>query len=438
MTLDVIFRQRGDGFEIRLESLRLRLSVKISIIFGTRPEAIKLAPVILTIRKDARFKCRVCVTAQHRQMLDQVLETFGIQPDVDLDLMRPSQSLAGLTARALEALDCYLATETPDLVLVQGDTTTVLCAALAAFYRKVPVGHVEAGLRSGNLQAPWPEEANRALTSRLATLHFAPTENARQNLLKEGVLARQILVTGNTVIDALFLALEKIQKTPPRVLGLPEHLQPQPGLVPAQAGERRARSGRLVLITGHRRENFGKGFESICRAIADLAVRFPDVDFVYPVHLNPNVQEPVLRILKLKSGRVPQAGAGETNNVYLIEPLPYLSFVALMERASIILTDSGGIQEEALSLGKPVLVMRDTTERPEALTTGLVKLVGTDCARIVSEAARSLDAPVGRFDSDPTTTESRGRHPNPYGDGKAAERIVAHCAEYLDECVART
>ena len=434
----MIFRQRGDGFEIRLESLRLRVSVKISIIFGTRPEAIKLAPVILTIRKDARFKCRVCVTAQHRQMLDQVLEIFGIQPDVDLDLMRPSQSLAGLTARALEALDCYLATETPDLVLVQGDTTTVLCAALAAFYRKVPVGHVEAGLRSGNLQAPWPEEANRALTSRLAALHFAPTENARQNLLKEAVPSRQILVTGNTVIDALFLALEKVQKTPPRVLGLPEYLQPQPSHAPAQARERRASPGRLVLITGHRRENFGKGFESICRAIAELAVRFPDVDFVYPVHLNPNVQEPVLRILKLKSGRVPQAGAGATNNVYLIEPLPYLSFVALMERASIILTDSGGIQEEALSLGKPVLVMRDTTERPEALTTGLVKLVGTDCERIVSEAARLLDDPVGRFDSDPTTTDSRGRHPNPYGDGNAAERIVAGCAEYLAKRLART
>ena len=412
--------------------------MKISIIFGTRPEAIKLAPVILTMRKDAHFSCRVCVTAQHRQMLDQVLEVFGIQTDVDLDLMRPSQSLAGLTARALEALDCYLASEAPDLVLVQGDTTTVLCAALAAFYRKVPLGHVEAGLRSGNLQAPWPEEANRALTSRLAALHFAPTENARQNLLKEGISSRHILVTGNTAIDALFLALDKVQKTPPRVPGLPEHLQPQPYHVPDQAHDRRASLRGLVLITGHRRENFGKGFESICRAIATLAARFPDADFVYPVHLNPNIQEPVLRILKMKSGSAPKAGFRETNNVYLIEPVPYLGFVALMGRASIILTDSGGIQEEAISLGKPVLVMRDTTERQEALVTGLAKLVGTDCEGIVSEAARLLDGPAGRFDSDPTTTDSRGCHPNPFGDGNAAERIVAGCAEYLAKCFART
>jgi len=350
--------------------------------------------------------------------------------------MRPSQSLAGLTARALEALDCYLATERPDLVLVQGDTTTVLCAALAAFYLKIPVGHVEAGLRSWNLQAPWPEEANRALASRLASLHFAPTEDARQNLLKEGIASGQIFVTGNTVIDALFLALEKVRKTPPRVPGLPEHLQPQACDVPARARDRRAHPGGLVLITGHRRENFGKGFESICRAIAELAVRFPDMDFVYPVHLNPNVQEPVLRILKSKSGSV--AKAGETKNVHLIEPVPYLGFVALMERARIILTDSGGIQEEALSLGKPVLVMRDTTERPEALTTGLVKLVGTDCERIVTEATRLLEAQPQRVDSDGASAGFPGLHPNPYGDGKAAQRVAAACAEYLTGCSART
>ncbi len=419
--------------ESLLQLLQLRPAVKVSIIFGTRPEAIKLAPIILKMRSDARFECRVCVTAQHREMLDQVLEVFGIRPDVDLDLMQPNQSLACLTARSLEALDSYLARETPDLVLVQGDTTTVLCAALAAFYRKIPLGHVEAGLRTGNLQAPWPEEANRALTSRLATLHFAPTENARKNLLQEGLPSRQIFVTGNTVIDALFLALEEIRKHAPLIPGLPEYVQPKltnPHRI-AAAADSGARFPKLVLITGHRRESFGAGFESICRAIAQLAARFPDVHFVYPVHLNPQVREPVFRILNVTTNGATELNSG-TQNIHLLEPLSYLSFVALFERASLILTDSGGIQEEAPSLGKPVLVMRDTTERPEALTTGLVKLVGTDRDRIVSEATRLLETraeTVGRSDE---TVGFSGRRPNPYGDGKAAERIVAHCGEYLE------
>jgi UDP-N-acetylglucosamine 2-epimerase (non-hydrolysing) len=411
--------------------------VKISVIFGTRPEAIKLAPVILALRKDPRFCCQVCVTAQHREMLDQVLEVFGIRPDVDLNLMRPSQSLAGLTVRALEALDGYLATDRPDLVLVQGDTTTVLCAALAAFYRRVPFGHVEAGLRTGNLQAPWPEEANRVLASRLAALHFAPTESARRNLLGEGVPDRQILVTGNPVIDALFLALERVRKNPPWIPGLPATLQPleMNAAKPASPDGKEGSAG-MVLITGHRRENFGAGFESICKAIGRLAVRFPDFEFVYAVHLNPSVREPVFRILNVPT-TAPESDAARRGNIHLIEPVPYLSFVTLMERATIILTDSGGIQEEAPSLGKPVLVMRDTTERPEALTTGLVKLVGTDYERIVSEATTLLQASVERTSREDIRPGSTPHHPNPYGDGKAADRIVAGCAEFLTRCIAR-
>jgi UDP-N-acetylglucosamine 2-epimerase (non-hydrolysing) len=438
LTLGALFRQRGASCGNRHE-IFADAFMKISVIFGTRPEAIKLAPVILACRRSAHLDCQVCVTAQHREMLDQVMQMFGIQPDVDLDLMQPGQSLAALTARSLEALDAYLAAETPDLVLVQGDTTSVLCATLAAFYRKVAVGHVEAGLRTGNLQAPWPEEANRVLTSRLAALHFAPTEQARQNLLIEGIPSERIRVTGNTVIDALFLALEAIRKHSPVIPGLPEYLQPtrthHHGIgPPSDAG---AQIPRLVLITGHRRESFGAGFESICRAIAELAARFPEVHFVYPVHLNPQVREPVFRILSVKMHRAAELNAGK-QNIHLIEPLSYLNFVALMERASIVLTDSGGIQEEAPSLGKPVLVMRDTTERPEALATGLVKLVGTECARIVSETEKLLHAEVQRVDSRRENADAAGHFPNPYGDGKAAERIVAQCAEYLDECVART
>jgi UDP-N-acetylglucosamine 2-epimerase (non-hydrolysing) len=376
---------------------------KISVTFGTRPEAIKLAPVILELKKHPDFECHVCVTAQHRQMLDQVLEVFDIQPDVDLDLMKPNQTLAGLTARAITGIDKYLAEYKPDLVLVQGDTTTVFSAAMAAFYHKIPVGHVEAGLRTGNLMSPWPEEANRVLTSRLAALHFAPTETSRQNLLREHVPDEQIIVTGNTVIDALFLALEKIKKSPPHVPGVPDFLQHTTfDLRPQTSGF----APRMVLITGHRRENFGGGFENICHAIGTLAQRFSDVHFVYPMHLNPNVREPVQRILGVSTSA--------TSNVHLIDPLDYLPFVAMMNRAHIILTDSGGVQEEAPSLGKPVLVMRDTTERPEAVDAGTVRLVGSGYDDIVSG--------VGELLTDPSIYEAMSRAHNPYGDGKATAR----------------
>ena len=372
---------------------------KITVIFGTRPEAIKLAPVVLALKADPRFECDVCVTAQHRQMLDQVLVAFGISPDADLDLMVPDQTLAGLTARAVEAVDRHLAKAKPGLVLVQGDTTTTFCSALAAFYHHIPVGHVEAGLRTGNLESPWPEEANRILTTRITRLHFAPTESNRANLLREGVPDDRIVVTGNTVIDALFLALDIVRRNPPEVPGLPKALV--------------LGSSPLVLITGHRRENFGAGFDSICKAIAELAARFPDTAFVYPVHLNPNVRRPVDEILR---------SAG-TDNVYLIEPLPYLPFVAMMNRSTVILSDSGGVQEEAPSLGKPVLVMRDTTERPEAVTAGTVKLIGTDQRAIVEETSTLL--------TDKAAYDAMARAMNPYGDGKATGRILAACAEFL-------
>ncbi len=375
----------------------------ISIIFGTRPEAIKLAPVILALKKDKRFRCRVCVTAQHRHMLDQVMNIFGIVPDVDLNLMKRNQTLAGFTSRAITAVDGYLASEKPDLILVQGDTTTVFSASLAAFYHHIPVGHVEAGLRTGNLQSPWPEELNRVLTTRIAALHFAPTASNRQNLLNEGIPAKDIIVTGNTVIDALFLALAKVKKNPPPIL------QSQISNLKSQSP--------LVLITGHRRENFGEGFENICRAIAQLARQFPDTHFVYPVHLNPRVREPVMRILGLG------ASSALLPNVHLIEPLDYLSFVALMNRATLILTDSGGVQEEAPSLGKPVIVMRDTTERPEAVTAGTVKLVGAHTRNIVKETAALL--------TQPALKKRMSAAHNPYGDGRATERIVAACQKFL-------
>jgi UDP-N-acetylglucosamine 2-epimerase (non-hydrolysing) len=387
--------------------------MKISAIFGTRPEAIKLAPVILALQGETAMRCQVCVTGQHRELLDQVLEIFNIKPYRDLSLMLPNQTLGGFTARAVQALDTYLASERPDMVLVQGDTTTVLCATLTAFYHKIPVAHVEAGLRTGNLQSPWPEEANRVLTTRLAALHFAPTEANRQNLLKEGVPDEQIIVTGNTVIDALFLALEIVRRAPP----------PMPSSLDFfQNSTNSTRTTRIVLITGHRRENFGSGFENICRAIAKLAQQFPNVHFIYPVHLNPNVRGPVQRILGKNdhAHRIPQSAL---SNVHLIEPLAYLPFVALMNRASLILTDSGGVQEEAPSLGKPVLVMRDTTERPEAIRAGTVKLVGTNIDSIVSQVSELL-----------TNEEAylRMSHAhNPYGDGHAATRIVKSCVAFL-------
>ena len=373
--------------------------MNLSFIFGTRPEAIKLAPVILAAKADPRFKCKVCVTAQHREMLDQVLKVFKIKPDVDLNLMRPNQTLAGLTARAIRGIDTYLAQEKPDMIIVQGDTTTVFCAALCAFYHKIPIGHVEAGLRTGNKYSPFPEEANRVLATHISTLHFAPTQKARHNLLQEGIVAKRIFVTGNTVIDALFLALEKIKKKPPVIAQLRKSIVKS--------------SQQLVLITGHRRENFGKGFQNICKAIKTLAQRFSEVQFVYPVHLNPNVLKPVYSLLD------------NQKNIHLIEPLDYLPFVALMNRATIILTDSGGVQEEAPSLGKPVLVMRDTTERPEAVDMGTVRLVGTNVNAIIDNVVKLL--------TDKKAYSVMASAVNPYGDGQATARIITACLKFLND-----
>lgn len=372
----------------------------ISFIFGTRPEAIKLSPLILTMQQEGRFKPHVCVTGQHRHMLDQVLEIFGVHPDVDLDLMQSNQSLAGLTSRAMAELDDYLVEHRPDLVVIQGDTTTVFCAALAAFYRHIPVAHVEAGLRTWDKRSPFPEEANRTMTTILADLHFAPTEWSRGNLLKEGVAAEKVLVTGNTVIDALLIALDKVKASPPSVPGLPPELM-KPCI-----------NRPLVLITGHRRENFGTGFDNICQAISQLSERFPEVAFVYPVHLNPNVQKPVFDLL---SGH---------KNIYLIEPLGYLPFVALMNRSTLILTDSGGVQEEAPSLAKPVLVMRDTTERPEAVETGSIRLVGTSVSAIIDNVTALL--------TDRCQYHAMSNCANPYGDGNASGRILTACAKFLN------
>jgi UDP-N-acetylglucosamine 2-epimerase (non-hydrolysing) len=371
--------------------------LNITVVLGTRPEAIKLCPLISAIRAHDRMRARVCVTGQHREMLDQVMAVFGVAADVDLDLMRRDQSLAELTARAVTALAGEFAEHHADLVLVQGDTTTVFCAALAAYYHRISVGHVEAGLRTGDRYAPFPEELNRRLTTHLGDLHFAPTAGARARLLAEGIPNEAIHVTGNTVIDALHFAVARIREQAPRVPGLPHDLQP---------GESGRRS---VLITGHRRENFGAGFESICQAVAALADRHADCAFVYPVHLNPHVREPVFRLL------------GKCPNVHLIEPLDYLTFVALLDRATLVLTDSGGVQEEAPSLGKPVLVMRATTERPEAVAAGTARLVGTDSRRIVEETSRLLE--------DAAAYTAMARTVNPYGDGHACARIVERLAQ---------
>ncbi len=360
---------------------------KVLLVFGTRPEAIKLAPVVLELRARPEFHVSVCVTAQHREMLDQVLETFSIRPDYDLDIMQPGQDLFDLTARCLTGLRPVLMDERPGIVLVQGDTTTVFAAALAAFYLGIRVGHVEAGLRTFDKRRPFPEEINRRLTSPLADLHFSPTESAAANLRSEGVPDTHIFVTGNTVVDALFYTCDKYR-----------------GRWPAPSGMRPiAPEKRLVLVTGHRRESFGEGFEGICRALRRIAER-PDVELVYPVHLNPNVREPVSRIL------------GGLPNVQLIEPLAYVPFVGLMESAYLILTDSGGIQEEGPSLGKPVLVMREVTERPEAVEAGTVKLVGSDTEKIVDSATELLD--------NPAAYERMSRAHNPYGDGQASRRIA--------------
>lgn len=366
--------------------------VRVLSVFGTRPEAIKMAPVVLKLAAHPGFDARVCVTAQHRSMLDSVLDDFAIRPDFDLDVMRERQTLCGIAARVLDGLQGVLDSFRPHRVLVHGDTTTTLAASLAAFYNRIPVGHVEAGLRTGDLEAPWPEEANRRVTAVLTDLHFAPTERAERALLAEGVAPERILVTGNSVIDALLLTRAKLAATPALLRDLAARF----------AFLRSDR--RLVLVTGHRRESFGQGFENICRALAELARRHPDIEILYPVHLNPNVREPVFRIL----GGLPA--------VHLIEPVEYLPFVYLMDRAHLVVTDSGGIQEEAPSLGKPVLVMREVTERPEAVEAGTVRLVGTDFTRIVEETSRLL--------TDEVAWRRMATAVNPYGDGHAAERIV--------------
>lgn len=377
---------------------------KISIIFGTRPEAIKLAPVIIALRKRSDIVCHVCVTAQHRQMLDQVLEVFKILPDADMDLMTKDQSLAGFTAKAIDAIDKYLEKEKPDVILVQGDTTTVFCASLVAFYHKIPIGHVEAGLRTGNLLSPWPEEANRVLASRLAKWHFAPTETNRQNLLNEGISENSIFITGNTVIDALLMVVKEIKAVPPKIEGLPGKSLDFIG------------KDKFILITGHRRENLGDGFENICYAIAELSNGFSDMHFIYPVHLNPKVQEPVQRILGHKKSTA-------TDRIHLIPPQAYLPFVFLMNQSYLILTDSGGVQEEAPSLAKPVLVMRDTTERPEGIAAGTAKLIGTNREDIVKEVSHLL--------TDETAYKKMAQASNPYGDGKASERIIEILMNHL-------
>lgn len=377
------------------------------LVFGTRPEAIKMAPVVKELQRHPdQFETIVTVTGQHRQMLDQVLEIFDITPDYDLNIMKQGQDLTDVTVRVLEGLRDVFTKVTPDIVLVHGDTSTSTTAALAAFYAHIPVGHVEAGLRTGNIYSPWPEEMNRLLTGRLATWHFAPTPLARQNLIKENINPDNIIVTGNTVIDALYSVVDRIKAD--------NELRTKLTATLKEAGYdiQRIAPGthrRFVLITGHRRENFGEGFLSICRAIKDLAARFPEVDFVYPMHLNPNVRRPIHEVFGDKFN-------DSSSNLFFIEPLEYLSFVFLMEQSSIVLTDSGGIQEEAPGLGKPVLVMRDTTERPEALDAGTVKLVGTDYNRIVDNLSQLL--------TDTEEYNRMSRANNPYGDGKASPRIA--------------
>ena len=367
--------------------------MKVLTVFGTRPEAIKMAPLVHALAKDPHFEAKVCVTAQHREMLDQVLKLFSIAPEYDLNIMQPGQGLTEITCRILEGLKPVLESFKPDVVLVHGDTTTTMAASLAAFYQRIPVGHVEAGLRTGDLSSPWPEEGNRTLTGHLATYHFAPTETSRQNLLRENIADNRITVTGNTVIDALVWVRDRVLSDE----ALHNELtQRYPFL---------ANGKKMILVTGHRRESFGRGFEQICHALAEIAANNPDVQIVYPVHLNPNVSEPVKRIL------------GHVENVILIEPQDYLPFVWLMNRAWLILTDSGGIQEEAPSLGKPVLVMREMTERPEAVSAGTVCLVGTDSQRIVNEVTRLLQ--------DESAYQAMSRAHNPYGDGHACHRILS-------------
>lgn len=377
---------------------------KVLLVFGTRPEAIKMAPLVKAFQKNSdKFKTIICVTGQHREMLDQVLKLFEITPDYDLNIMKQGQDLYDVTARVLTGMRDVLAVAKPDVVLVHGDTTTSTAAALAAFYQQIPVGHVEAGLRTHNIYSPWPEEMNRQITGRIAAYDFAPTPLSRENLLKENVNDEKITVTGNTVIDALYMVVEKIKNDHQLDSELKEILKESGYDV-----ERLKDGKKLVLITGHRRENFGDGFISMCKAIKTLTEKYPDVDFVYPMHLNPNVRKPIHEVFGEKL-----EGLG---NMFFIEPLEYLSFVYLMEKSNIVLTDSGGIQEEAPGLGKPVLVMRDTTERPEALSAGTVKLVGTDFDKIVKEVSLLLD--------DELYYEKMAKAINPYGDGQACGRIL--------------
>lgn len=377
---------------------------KVLLVFGTRPEAIKMAPLVKELQKQKeRIETVVCVTGQHREMLDQVLEIFDIKPDYDLNIMKRGQDLYDVTARVLTGMREVLKEIKPDIVLVHGDTTTSTAAALAAFYQQIPVGHVEAGLRTHNIYSPWPEEMNRLLTGRLATYHFSPTPLSRNNLIKESINDRNIIVTGNTVIDALYWVVDKIKNN--------KELDNELESVLSKAGydvNRLDNGKKLVLITGHRRENFGDGFINMCTAIKDLTVKYPNVDFVYPMHLNPNVRKPIHEVFG--------EDLSGLKNMFFIEPLEYLSFVYLMEKSSIVLTDSGGIQEEAPGLGKPVLVMRDTTERPEALDAGTVKLVGTDYNKIVNKVSSLID--------DKTAYEKMSKAVNPYGDGLACRRIV--------------
>lgn len=377
------------------------MSLKALVIFGTRPEAIKMAPVVKQLQASDEVDCKVAVTAQHRQMLDQVLELFDIQPDYDLDIMKPNQDLFDVTSRVMLGLRDVLKEAQPDVVLVHGDTTTCFAGAMAAFYLDIPVAHVEAGLRTGDMRAPFPEEANRALVGRIATYHFAPTDTAKQNLLNEGISENNIWVTGNTVIDALLEVRDRLPKYDPSVWA--------PKLTEEMSQAIINHDSKFILITGHRRENFGEGFVQFCGALKEIAERHPEWLLVYPVHLNPNVQKPVYEML------------GDCTNIKLIEPQDYLPFVWLLDKCDLVITDSGGIQEEAPSFGKPVLVTREVTERPEAVAAGTVKLVGTSKEKIVSEAIEIL--------TDESVYKSMSEAHNPYGDGQASERILSILSE---------
>jgi len=378
---------------------------KILIVFGTRPEAIKMAPLVKEFKKNKQvFEVKVCVTAQHREMLDQVLDMFDIKPDYDLNLMKPEQDLYDITSSILLGMKSIFLEFQPNIVLVHGDTTTTSAASLSAFYQKIQVGHIEAGLRTGDIYSPFPEEINRQITGVLATYHFTPTTTSRDNLLKENKDEKNIIVTGNTVIDALLLALEKIEEDKELKINIVNSINSQYAL---------QKDKRIILVTGHRRENFGQGFINICEALKNIAVNNPDIDIVYPVHLNPNVQKPAKAILS------------NISNIHLIEPLQYEQFIYLMKKSYFIITDSGGVQEEAPSLGKPVLVMRDTTERPEAVEAGTVKLVGTNKETIIIEAQKLLD--------DIIEYEKMSTAHNPYGDGKACERIIKFIKEVNHE-----